>query len=331
MKVLITQGWSKELVTQYDEYESWLTDRGFEVILNPTQTNLSEDELILSLQGVSVFMCGLGKVTRRVLENAPDLKMIAKFGVGLESIDIPACTEKGIAVVNCPGSATESVAGFTVTLMLAAARCVIQNDKLAHSGRWGRTLGISPFHKTLGIIGFGSIGQMVARAVSGFDMCVIAYTAHPKSEIAEEYGVKMVSFDELIEKSDFITLHLPYSKENENMINADVLAKMKKTAILINAARGALVDEAALYHALKNGQIRAAALDVHAKEPIDPSDPLLTLENCIMTTHNAASSFEGRNYMMEYCVQNVLDIMDGIAPKGLVNPEVYPNGKIALF
>ena len=331
MNVLITQGWPKELVTKYDEYEKRLTDRGFNVYLHPKRTNLGEDELIESLQGVDVFMCGLGKVTRRVLENAPSLRMVAKFGVGLESIDIPACTEFGVPVVNCPGSATDPVAEFTVAMLLSAARGLVENDRMAHAGKWGRTLGISPFHKTLGIIGFGAIGRRVAEAVSGFSMRIIAYTPHPKPEIAAKYGVEMVSMDELIEQSDFITLHLPYTKDTCKMVNADFLSRMKEGAILINAARGALVDEHALYQALKSGHLHAAALDVHEHEPILPDDPLLSLDNCIMTTHNAASSVEGRNYMMEYCVQNVLDVMDGIAPKGLVNPEVFPEGKIGLF
>ena len=331
MNVLITQGWPKELVTEYDVYEKRLTDRRFRVNLHPKRTNLGEDELIASLQDADVFMCGLGKVTRRVIENAPKLKMVAKFGVGLESVDIPACTEYGVPVVNCPGSATDAVSEFTVAMLLSAARGLVENDRMAHAGKWGRTLGISPFNKTLGIIGFGAIGHRVAEAVSGFNMRVIAYTPHPKPEIAAKYGVEMVDLDTLISQSDFITLHLPYKKETEKMVNADFLSRMKKGSVLVNAARGALVDEQALYEALKSGHLHAAALDVHEKEPISPDDPLLELSNCIMTTHNAASSVEGRNYLMEYCVQNVLDVMDGIAPKGLVNPEVFPDGKIGLF
>lgn len=331
MKLLITQGWPRELVTRYDEYEKRLTDRGFEVTLCPTRVNLSEDELIERLQGVDVFMCGLGKITRRVLDNAPQLKLVAKFGVGLESVDILACTEHGVPVANSPGSATDAVAEFTVALMLAAARGVVENDRRVHSGWWGRTLGVTLYGKTLGIVGFGAIGRRVAQSVAGFNMRVIAYAPHPKPELAASYGVELVSMERIAAESDFITFHVPYSKDTDKLINADFLARMKDGAILINASRGGVLDEQALYEALKSGHLRAAALDVHSSEPMDPNDPLLTLDNCIMTSHNAASSLEGRNALMEFCVQNVLDIMDGVAPKGLVNPEVFTDGRIGLF
>lgn len=331
MKVLITQGWEKELVSKYDEYEKKLTDRGFEVYLHPKRTNLTEEELIESLQGVDVFMCGLGKINENVLKACPQLKMISKFGVGLDSIDIPACTKHKVVLTNCPGSATECVAEFTVALMLSAARGVVQNDRMLHDGKWGRTLGVSPYRKTLGIIGFGAIGKKVARTVSGFDMRILAYTSHPSDEIAKEYRIEFVSLDTLLSESDFITLHVPCTKDTEGIINKENLAKMKKSAILINAGRGALVDESALYDALSSGNLRAAALDVHRHEPVLRDDPLLTLDNCIMTTHTAASSEEGRNLMMESCVQNILDIMDGKHPAGLVNPDIFPDGIIHLF
>ena len=327
MKILITQGWEKELVSEYDLYEKRLLDRGFEVYLHPKRTNFTEAELIESLQGIDILMCGLGKINDRVLDACPDLKMVSKFGVGLDSVNIPACTSHGVVLTNCPGSATDSVAEYTVAMLLAAARGVVQNDRMSHAGKWGRTLGISPYGKTLGIVGFGAIGRKVAQTVSGFNMRVIVHTAHPKPEIAERYGVEMVGLDQLLEESDFITLHLPSTDDTKKMINASALAKMKRTAILINVARGALVDEEALYEALKNGVIRAAALDVHDSEPISPDDPLLTLDNCIMTTHTAASSVEGRNIMMESCVQNILDILDGKRPVGLVNPETLKGSK----
>ena len=330
MNVLITQGWEKELVTRYDEYEKRLTDHGFHVRLYPKRVNLTEDELIECLQGVDVFMCGLGKVTRRVLEHTPQLKLIAKFGVGLESIDIPACTEFGVPVVNCPGSATDAVAEFTVALLLAAARGLVENDRLVHTGWWGRTLGVSPYRKTLGIIGFGAIGRRVAESLSGFQMRFLAYSPHLQESTARQYGVEKVSLDNLLRESDFVTLHMPYTKESDKLVDAAFLAKMKEGAILVNTARGNLVDEQALYEALRSGRLRAAALDVHRSEPIAPDDPLLSLPNCIMTTHNAASSQEGRNYMMEYCVQNVLDIQNGVSPIGLVNSEVFAGKSVGL-
>jgi D-3-phosphoglycerate dehydrogenase len=329
-KLLITQGWPKDVVPNYEEQVARLEKRGFEVYLHPKQTDLAEEDLINAVSGISVYMSGSGKTTERVLMAAKKLGLISKLGVGLDAIDIPAATAHKVVVTNAPGSCSEPVAEFTVALMMAAGRRLLENDRLAHSGKWGRTIGRSIFHKTLGILGFGNIGQMVAKAVAGFGMKVIAYTPHPKSEIAKAIGVQMVSFDEVIRQSDFISLHMPHVAGTEYIINATVLSQMKKSAILINTSRGALIDEGALYHALTNNLIAGAALDVHKTEPMDISSPLVKLENCILTTHNAVSTYEGRNRLMYDGVQNVLDILDGKIPPGVVNPQLLKDSPFSL-
>jgi D-3-phosphoglycerate dehydrogenase len=329
-KLLITQGWSKDVVPNYEEEVTRLEKRGFEIYLYPKHTGLTEDDLIKAIPEISVYMSGSGKATERVFAAAKNLKLISKMGVGLDAIDIPAATAHGVVVSNAPGSCSDAVAEFTVTLMMAAARRLLENDRLAHSGKWGRTIGRSVFHKTLGILGFGNIGQMVAKAVTGFGMKVIAYTPHPKPEIAKALGVQIVSFDEVIAQSDFISLHMPHVAGTEYIINAAVLSKMKRSAILINTSRGALVDEDALYYALTTNIIAGAALDVHKTEPMDPSSPLVKLENCILTTHNAVSTYEGRNRIMHDSVQNVLDILDGKLPQGVVNSQLLEKKAFSL-
>jgi glyoxylate reductase len=331
-KLLVTLPWNKEDVSRFDDYMRQLEDSGFQIHFYPDRS-ISEDALIENLQNVAVLVYGTGKLSSRVLEAAKDLKMIAKIGVGLESVDIPAATMYGIAVVNDPITASEPVAEFTCALMLAAARRLPENIELGRSGHWGRTIGRSIYRQTLGIVGFGNIGQTLAKVVRGFDMKVVAYDHRHtplKTEAAQRLGVEFVSFDALIEKSDVVSLHIPQVPENENLMNEAVFKKMKSTAILINTSRGAMIDEDALYAALKNGTIGGAALDVHKKEPFDAASPLLTLPNCILTTHNGVATREARNQLIEICVRNILTIMDGKKPVGLVNPEVFEGRNISL-
>jgi D-3-phosphoglycerate dehydrogenase len=325
-KVLITIGYPKEIVPNFEEEVDRLKRRGFNVSLYPKQIGITDEDLLQALQDVSIYLSGAGKVTGRVISGAGKLRLIARIGVGLEAVDIDAALKHGVAVVNCPGACSEPVAEFAVTLLLTAARRIIENDRLAHSGKWGRTIGRSVFRKTLGILGFGNIGQMLAKTVVGFDMKVIAYSRHPNMQMARALNVEIVSFEELISKSDFISLHMPHTAETEKLMNAAAFSKMKPSAILINTARGALVDEDALYHALTHNIIAGAALDVHSSEPINPASPLLKLENCILTTHNAVSTFEGRSRLMHDSVQNILDMMDGKSPAGFVNSTIL-NGK----
>jgi phosphoglycerate dehydrogenase-like enzyme len=324
-KLLVTLPWNKEDVSQFDGYMRQLEEGGFQVHIDPRKS-LSENELIEALQNVVVIMYGTGPMSARVIDSAKDLKMISKIGVGLESVDIPAATAHGIAVVNDPMTAAEPVAEFTCALMLAVARRLPENIKLGRSGQWGRTIGRSLYRQTLGIVGFGHIGQALAKIVRGFDMKIIAYDHRhtpEKTEAARRLGVEFVSFDDVAANSDFVSLHIPQTPENENLMNEAVFKKMKPSAILINTARGAMVDEDALYFALKNGVISGAALDVHKKEPFDPASPLLTLDNCILTTHNGVATKDARNRLIEISTRNILDFMAGKKPVGFVNPEIF--------
>lgn len=331
-KLLISQPWPTWMVTDYDHYCSILEERGFEVVLHPKLTSLTEDELIEALKDTVVHLCGNEPYNKRVYDhpNAKDLKMITKLGVGIETIDIPEATKHGIFVANTPGAGAESVAEFAMTLMLSMARHLPMNERLLRSGGWGRSIGPSLYRQTLGILGFGNIGRQLAKIVSGFDMNIIAYDPFPNHEAAEKLGVRFVTFDELIETSDFISMHLPQLPDNENVMNYDVFKRMKKSAILVNASRGWMVNEEDLARALNEGLIAGAALDVYKKEPIDMDNPLLKCENCIMAAHNSGTSYGGRNNLMRACTENVLSIMDGVLPKGALNREVFEGRKIGL-
>lgn len=331
-KLLISQPWPTWMVTDYDYYCGILEKRGFDITLHPKQISLTEEELIEALDGVCVHVCGNDAYTRRVFEhpNAKSLRMLSKFGVGIETLDIAAATEHGVFVANTPGAGAETVAEFTLTLLLSMARRLPENERLLRSGQWGRSIGPSLYRQTLGIIGFGNIGQQLAKIISGFDMHIIAYDPYPNEEAARRLGVTFVSFEELIKTSDFVTLHLPELPENKDMMNYEVFRQMKKTAILVNSSRGGMLNEIDLARALNEGEIAGAALDVYKQEPINPDNPLLLSKNCILTAHNAGTSFGGRNSLMKACTENVCHVMDGILPKGARNPEVFNGGKISL-
>lgn len=322
-KVLITQPWPPSIVTNFDTYVSWLEERGLEVIVDPKQISLTEEEVIERLPGIYAYICGSDAITAKALEYADQLKIISRIGVGYDNVDIPAATKRGIAVTTTPGAGAETVAEHTFALMLTMTRKIFQCDRSIREGKWIRIAGPSLYRKTLGIIGLGIIGKQLAKIVSGFDMKIIAYDPVVDEEFAKAHSITYVSLEELIKTSDYISLHLPLNKETEYIIGERELKMMKPSAQLVNCARGKLIDEDALYHALKDGVIAAAALDVFEKEPVDLNHPLFTLDNFIATPHNAGTSIEGKNKVVEAAVKNVLDIMDGKMPIGLKNPEVF--------
>ena len=321
-KVLITQPWSPSIVTNFDTYVSWLEERGLEVIIDPKQTSLTEKDVIERLPGLYAHICGADAITAKALEDADQLKIISRIGVGYDTVDIAAATAKGIAVTITPGAGAETVAEHAFALMLTMTRKIFQCDRSVREGKWIRIAGPSLYRKTLGIIGLGAIGKQLAKIVSGFEMKVIAYDPVKDEEYARAHNITYVSFEELIKTSDYISLHLPLNKETEYIIGERELKMMKPTAQLVNCSRGRLIDEDALYLALKDGVIAAVALDVFEKEPVDLNHPLFTLDNFIATPHNAGTSIEGKNKVVEAAVKNVLDIMDGKKPIGLLNPEV---------
>jgi D-3-phosphoglycerate dehydrogenase len=254
-------------------------------------------ELLAALsKGVdAVLIRSATKMDAEAISVAKGLKVIARAGVGLDNVEIPAATAAGVMVVNAPTSNIVSAAELAIGLLLASARSISPAHAALKGGKWARSkyTGAELFEKTLGIVGFGRIGQLVAHRMQAFGMDVVAYDPYLQPAKAAQLNVKLVELDELLKVSDFITIHLPKTKETANLIGTDALKKVKPTVRIINAARGGVLDESALYEALKNGKVAGAGLDVFATEPCTDS-PLFTLDNVVATPHLGASTDEAQ-------------------------------------
>ena len=285
---------------------------------------LTEEEAKRLIQGVDALIAGGIKVTRSVLEAADRLKIVARRGVGFDSVDLQAATERGVVVTITPGAITNSVADFTFGLMLTLARHIHRADRAIRAGEWPTLMGTELWHKTLGIIGLGRIGKAVAKRGRGFEMQVLAYDIVQDPSFAQEYGVRYVSLEELLQTADFVSINAPLSSTTTHLIDAKALDLMKPTAFLINTARGGLIDEDALIRALQEQRIAGAGLDVFEKEPL-PESPLRRLENVVLTSHLAGYSLEGMRAAGMMAAQNVVAVLEGGKPDPacVVNPAVY--------
>lgn len=267
------------------------------------------------------------KVDTVLMDSAPRLKVVSNCAVGFDNIDVPAATQRGIAVGNTPGVLTETTADFAFTLMLAAARRLVASDHYLRAGKWktwGLTvlLGQDVHGATLGLIGLGRIGAAMAKRATGFDMRVLYYDPARHPDLEQKLGITYADLDTLVRQSDFVSIHTPLTPQTKHLVNADLLRKMKKTAILINTSRGPVVDQAALYAALRDGVIGGAALDVTDPEPMALNDPLLTLDNCIIAPHIASASIVTRTKMATMAAANLLAGLRGEPLPTPVNPDV---------
>ncbi len=294
-------------------------------------TGLSKEELLEKIRDVDVLVVRSGtKVTRDVIEKAEKLKVIGRAGVGVDNIDVDAATEKGIIVVNAPDASSISVAELTMGLMLAAARNIPQATASLKRGEWDRKRfkGIELYGKTLGVIGLGRIGQQVVKRAKAFGMNIIGYDPYIPKEVAERLGVELVDdINELCRRSDVITLHVPLTPKTKHIIGKEQIALMKKNAIIVNCARGGLIDEKALYEALKNKKIRAAALDVFEEEP-PKNNPLLTLDNVIGTPHQGASTEEAQKAAGTIVAEQIKKVLRGELAENVVNMPNIPQEKL---
>jgi len=243
----------------------------------------------------AVLIRSATKMDAEAINSAKGLRVIARAGVGLDNVDVPAATDAGVMVVNAPTSNIVSAAELATGLLLASARYISPANAALKGGKWARSkfTGAEVFEKTLGIVGFGKIGQLVAHRMQAFGMNVIAYDPYLQPSRAAQLGVQLVTLDELLRKSDFITIHLPKTKETINLIGEDALRKVKPTVRIINAARGGVLDEAALFNAIKEGRVAGAGLDVFATEPCTDS-PLFSLDQVVATPHLGASTDEAQ-------------------------------------
>jgi D-3-phosphoglycerate dehydrogenase len=261
-----------------------------EVIYNPTGKPLTSEQVARLLPGMDGYIAGLDAIDVGAIKAADRLKVIARYGVGVDNVDLQAARDKGIVVTNTPGANSASVAELALGLMLALARQIPEAVEAVQQGKWPRYAGISLEGKTVGILGLGAIGRQLARRLSGFDCRILAFDTDPDTAFAGAHGIELAGLEALIEQSDFLSLHLPLLPETRCLVDEAFLGKMKKGAFLINTSRGEMVDEAALLGALQSGHLRGAGLDAFAAEPPDPENPLLCLPQVIATPHLGAQT-----------------------------------------
>jgi glyoxylate reductase len=267
------------------------------------------------------------RIDAELMNEAPALRVVSNMAVGYDNIDVSEATKRGVLVTNTPGVLTETVADLTFGLMLALARRLPEGERAVRGGEWGEwsptfLLGRDVHGKTLGIVGLGAIGLAVARRALGFGMSVVYTSRKRKPEAEEALGLRRLSLPELLAASDYVSLTSALTPETQGLIGARELALMKRDAVLVNTARGGLVDQAALVEALRAGHLGGAALDVFAVEPIAPDDPLLELPNVVVSPHAGSASVETRALMTDLAVDNLLAFFHGKRPPCPVNPEV---------
>lgn len=287
------------------------------------------EEILRQVADCEGLLCLLtDKIDGRVMDAAPKLKVIAQMAVGYDNIDVAAATARGIPVGNTPGVLTETTADFAWALLMATARRIGDGQKYIRDGKWQTwqpmgLLGPDLYGATLGIIGLGRIGSAFARRAQGFNMRILYANPRPKPAVAAEVGAEYVEMDRLLAESDFVALHCPLKADTTHLIGAKELRKMKPSALLINTARGPVVDQDALVEALREGVIAGAGLDVTDPEPIDPNHPLVHMENVIVVPHIGSASINARNKMATLAANNLLAGVRGERLPHLVNPQLY--------
>jgi glyoxylate reductase len=267
------------------------------------------------------------RVDEALLARAPRLRVVGNMAVGYDNIDVDAATRRGVLISNTPDVLTETTADFAFALLMAAARRMVEADAFARAGKWktwGPLLlaGQDIHHATLGLVGLGRIGSAVARRAKGFDMTVLYYDPIRRPDLEATLGIEYRTMNEVLRSSDFISVHVPLTPETRHLIGAEQFRMMKRTAVFINAARGPIVDQAALAEALRAHTIYAAGIDVFEQEPVSPDDPLLTLENAVIAPHIASASIPTRTRMATLAAENIAAVLQGRRPPTPVNPEV---------
>ncbi|MBE0479387.1 MAG: C-terminal binding protein [Dehalococcoidia bacterium] len=319
------------------DYEAMFREAGAEIELvkNPCPLGATEDEIISAIGDADavITQTTFQKFTKKVLGSLPKVRLVSSIGVGYDNLDVPAATEAVILAANVPDASTDEVAEHTLGLILSCTRGIIELNEIVKAGRW---TAVGDPHiagnvwprlsrlrgQALGIIGLGRIGQAVASRAKAFGLTVMAYDPYISTAVFEKAGAENLGLAELLEKSDIVSLHCPLTAETNGMLGVAELKKMKKTACLINTARGAIVDFAALFSALKEGYIAMAAFDVTEPEPIEASSPLLGLPNFIVTAHSAGISPQAFSELQRRPGYEVLRVYRGEWPVGLLNPEV---------
>lgn len=299
-----------------------LRDAGFELVFPPRPVQMSEEELLANLTGIKAVVAGSEPYTRKVLAAHPGLKVIARVGVGYDAVDTAAATEQGIVVTIAPGTNQDAVAEQVFALMLCLVKRVIPQHLKLMAGGWPRETNLNLRGRVLGIAGLGRIGKAVALRGEVFRMPLMAYEPNPDLAFAKAHNIELVSFERLLAESDFLSLHLPYTRESRHLINARTLAMMKPTAFLINSARGGLVCEPDLVAALQGKRLAGAGLDVFDEEP-PGKIPLFDCDNIVVTPHAAGSDLKSRDDMALSAAEAIASLSRGEWPtEKVVNPSI---------
>lgn len=297
----------------------------FDIAYPARQGQMTEEELLRELQGVTAVVAGSEPYTRKVMDAHPNLRVIARAGVGYDAVDVPAATERGIVVAFTPGTNQDAVAEHTFALILALAKRVLDQDHKTRTAQWPRQATLPLRGRTLGIAGLGRIGKAVAIRGQCFGMRLLAYEPFPDQAFVAQHQVTLVPFDQLLAESDFLTLHLPLTADAKHLINKRTLARMKPSAYLINTARGGLVCETDLVAALRERKLAGAGLDVFEDEPPPKDHPLFGFDNVVLTAHTAGVDSQSRDDMALHAVKAIVALSRGDWPaQQVVNPEVRP-------
>ena len=292
-----------------------IKDYGCEVVMNRNGRMFTREEMLAAVGDIDGLIAHGEVWDDELFDMAPNLKVIARFGVGYDSIDLEAAKRHGVHVTNCPGINSNAVAEMTVTLLMALIREIPRLNRSQKQGIWSRTIFNELPEKRIGILGFGAIGQKTAKKLKGFGTDIIVYNRSLKTELAEALGVSITTdLDEVLHTSDYILIHLPVTPETKNIINDANIAKMKDGAYVINTARAPLVDEKAMYDALVSSKLRGYATDVYNREPADISNPLFSLPNFIGTPHSAGETYENYRDTGIATAKAVIDVFDGREP-----------------
>ncbi|MCS3430624.1 phosphoglycerate dehydrogenase [Klebsiella sp. BIGb0407] len=283
-----------------------LEKNGFEFLSFPADISL--EELKPHLSDTVALIVAFTDINDEFLSYAPDLRIVCKHGVGVDNINLEATKKRNIWVTNVPNANKHAVADFTFSLLLSAARQVPQAYEKTKQGLWPRIFATDVYKKTIGILGLGNIGKEVALRAKGFNMDILAYDPYPDVNFAKQHNVQLVALDELISRSDFITIHMPLTKDTDNLFNITTLSKMKKSAFILNLSRGGIVNEGDLYTVLSTGLIAGGASDVFVEEPLT-QHPLFTLDNFIGTSHIAGYTEGAVQAIGEQCVENIINLL----------------------
>lgn len=305
-KILVT---ARSFGSADNKAQALLEENGFEVKKLSADNGPILEQMETEIVDAYGIIAGLEEYSAELIAKGKELKVISRYGVGYDKVDVAAAKENGVAVTITPGANGDSVADLAVSLMLAAARNVSFMDACIKEKSQQRPTGVEMFEKTLGVIGAGRIGKGVARRCRGFNMNILCFDTYQDAEFQKETGAEYVDLETIFTQADFITIHSPLNDETKDMFNKETFAKMKNKAVLVNTARGGIINEDDLYEALKNGEIGAAGLDATLEEP-PYNSPLLTLPNCTLTPHAGAATYEASSKMGLMAAQNILDIFE---------------------